>query len=133
MKKAELKKRVMSLLLAGCLIPAMGVAPVKADDLPSKTLSLIMSTPPILYDPINVTQGPIGERTVFEAVLEPLIISDGMGNYYPWLAKSYEYNEDATEWTFHIREGVTFSNGEEMNADDVVATFERILIMTTTR
>lgn len=45
MKKAELKKRVMSLLLAGCLIPAMGVAPVKADDLPSKTLSLIMSTP----------------------------------------------------------------------------------------
>lgn len=127
MKKAELKKRVMSLLLAGCLIPAMGVAPVKADDLPSKTLSLIMSTPPILYDPINVTQGPIGERTVFEAVLEPLIISDGMGNYYPWLAESYEYNEDATEWTFHIREGVTFSNGEEMNADDVVATFERIL------
>lgn len=69
----------------------MGVAPVKADDLPSKTLSLIMSTPPILYDPINVTQGPIGERTVFEAVLEPLIISDGMGNYYHGWQRSYEY------------------------------------------
>jgi len=42
----------------------------------------------------------------------------------PGLATSWEANEDATEWTFHLREGVTFQDGEPFNADAVKATFE---------
>ncbi|MDI7276272.1 MAG: ABC transporter substrate-binding protein [Anaerolineae bacterium] len=37
----------------------------------------------------------------------------------PRLATSWEANEDATEWVFHLREGVTFHDGEPFNAEAV--------------
>jgi len=39
------------------------------------------------------------------------------------LAESYEASADLTEWTFHLRQGVTFSNGAEFDANDVVLSF----------
>jgi peptide/nickel transport system substrate-binding protein len=41
----------------------------------------------------------------------------------PALAESWESNTEATEWTFHLREGVTFTNGAELDANDVVASY----------
>ncbi len=41
----------------------------------------------------------------------------------PSLAESYEANEDGTEWTFNLREGVTFHDGSSLDANDVVLSF----------
>ncbi|WP_119069768.1 ABC transporter substrate-binding protein [Aggregatilinea lenta] len=41
----------------------------------------------------------------------------------PGLAVSYEGNDDATEWTFHLREGVTFHDGSTLDANDVVLSY----------
>ncbi|MCB0046554.1 MAG: hypothetical protein KDD92_14110 [Caldilineaceae bacterium] len=46
--------------------------------------------------------------------------------FEPWLAESWE-NIDDTTWRFKLREGVTFHNGEEFNADAVEWTYRRIL------
>ena len=46
--------------------------------------------------------------------------------FQPWLAESWE-NVDDTTWRFKLREGVTFHNGEEFNADAVDWTYQRIL------
>ena len=43
----------------------------------------------------------------------------------PELAESFEPNSNATEWTFKIRDGVTFHNGGKLTADDVVYTMKR--------
>jgi peptide/nickel transport system substrate-binding protein len=45
----------------------------------------------------------------------------------PDLALSWESNDAADEWTFQLREGVTWHDGEDFSSEDVVATMERIL------
>jgi peptide/nickel transport system substrate-binding protein len=45
----------------------------------------------------------------------------------PLLATSWEGNADATEWTFHLRKGVKFHDGSDLDAEDVVWTYKRIL------
>lgn len=48
------------------------------------------------------------------------------GTIVPWLAKSWDINADATEFTFRLRPGVTFSDGSELTAQVVKDTFEAV-------
>lgn len=54
-------------------------------------------------------------------VFETLLTTDADYNIKPMLAESYDQSEDGKTITFHLREGVTFHNGEELTAEDVVA------------
>ena len=58
-------------------------------------------------------------------VWDPLVTVDDEWNPVPGLATSWEMSEDGTEWTFRLREGVRFHDGERFNADAVVANFAR--------
>lgn len=51
-----------------------------------------------------------------EFLLRPTLVRWSPGGYpiRPWLAKSWERNEDATEWTFHLRRGVQWSDGHPL-------------------
>lgn len=46
------------------------------------------------------------------------------GEFIPWLAESYEYGADNDTLTVQLRDGVTWSDGEAFNADDVVFTYD---------
>ena len=56
-------------------------------------------------------------------VYENLVNFDN-GEIVPGLAESWEYNDDQTELTFHLRQGVTFHNGEPFNAEAVKTNLE---------
>lgn len=56
---------------------------------------------------------------------ETLVTTDLEGNIQPMLADSWELSEDGKTFTFHLRQGVLFHNGDEMVADDVVASMNR--------
>ncbi len=45
----------------------------------------------------------------------------------PELATEWYSSEDGLTWTFKLREGVKFHNGEDFNADSVVATMQRMI------
>ncbi len=45
----------------------------------------------------------------------------------PGLATSWESNEDATEWTFYLRQGVKFHDGTDFNAEAVKYSIERTM------
>jgi ABC-type transport system substrate-binding protein len=58
---------------------------------------------------------------VCEQVMESLLAySVGGVEVIPSLATDYTPNEDATEWVFNLREGVTFHDGSTLDANDVV-------------
>ena len=48
------------------------------------------------------------------------------GEYVPWLASEYEISEDGLSVVLDLREGITFSDGEALDADAVVANFDKI-------
>lgn len=60
---------------------------------------------------------------------ETLVRFDENGKIAPWLAKSWENSEDKKTWTFKIREGVKFSNGDDMTPEMVKASLERTFEM----
>ncbi|EST23885.1 ABC transporter substrate-binding protein [Streptomyces roseochromogenus] len=48
------------------------------------------------------------------------------GKIVPWLARSWDINADATEFTFHLRSGVTFSDGSQLTAQVVKDNFDAV-------
>ncbi len=59
-----------------------------------------------------------------QQIYEPLLnYKPGGVEVVPWLAESFEANAEATEYTFKLRQDVKFSNGADLDANDVVATF----------
>ncbi|PPG26462.1 peptide ABC transporter substrate-binding protein [Pseudoclavibacter sp. RFBG4] len=61
---------------------------------------------------------------VWGHVTDKLVYVDGEGNVSPWVAESWEQNDDATEYTLHLKDGVTFSDGTPVDAAAVVANLD---------
>ena len=59
-----------------------------------------------------------------QQIYEPLLnYKPGGVEVEPWLAESYDVNADVTEYTFHLRKDVKFSDGSVLDANDVVASY----------
>ncbi|WP_368653287.1 ABC transporter substrate-binding protein [Ornithinibacillus sp. 4-3] len=88
-------------------------------------LNVAMESQPVSLDPLMSPSGStvVTTRNIYEA----LVTLDT--NYEPvlMLADSVEVEDDGKRYIFKLREGVTFHNGEEMTAEDVVASMNRWL------
>ena len=58
-------------------------------------------------------------------LFDTLVETDNNLQPKPGLAESWEVSEDARTWTFHLRKGVTFHNGNPFTVDDVIYSFDR--------
>ena len=65
--------------------------------------------------------------TSFYNKLIGLNLADGLRTISPELAVGWEIAPDQMSFSFDLREGVTFHDGSDFNADDVTATFNRII------
>ncbi|WP_375104424.1 ABC transporter substrate-binding protein [Paenibacillus sp. RS8] len=62
-----------------------------------------------------------------DKVFESLVAFDSKGEIVDWLAKSHSISEDGLTYTFELREGLKFSNGTDVTAEDAVFSLERHL------
>lgn len=66
-------------------------------------------------------------QNVFDRLVEMEYDTDGNLVILPSLAESWEISDDRCRYTFHLREGVTFSNGFPLTSSDVRYTLTRLL------
>lgn len=64
-------------------------------------------------------------NTVTNAMYESLVTFDADSNIVPMLAKEWTMSEDGKSYTFILNEGITFHDGEQFNAEAVIANWER--------
>ena len=68
-----------------------------------------------------------GELYAQNILYEGLVKISPKGEIVPSLAESWEISEDGKEYTFHLRKGVLFSDGEKFDANAVKANFDAIM------
>ena len=74
-------------------------------------------------DPLDTSDTLSGD--IQRMLMDGLFGFDREMNVIPMLAESYEANEEATEYTFTLRQGITFSDGTPWNAEAAKANFDR--------
>ena len=88
------------------------------------TLRIGQTTPAGAIDPVTIAD--IGGLLLLCQVGEYLVLDQPDLTPAPMLALSWSANPAADVWTFVLRQGVKFHDGQPMTADDVVATMERL-------
>ncbi|MFF3467750.1 ABC transporter substrate-binding protein [Streptomyces sp. NPDC001984] len=78
-------------------------------------------------DPHGAQGASTGTQLAGQEIFSRLVKPDPDGTLKGDLATSWKPNKDVTAWTFTLRDGVTFSDGSPLDADDVVASFQRMI------
>lgn len=91
---------------------------------PDNTLSLQVASEPNKLDPaLNST---VDGSCLAILAFSGLVTYDAEGQLVPELAESYEMSEDGMTYTFTLRDGLKWSDGEDLNAEDVVYSWNRL-------
>ena len=88
------------------------------------TMTLAIPADAVSMDPHGSNDVP--SEQIRDTIYEPLVTQDENFELVPVLAEEYEQIDDTT-WEFKLREGVTFHDGSEFNAEVVKANLERVL------
>ncbi|WP_368652875.1 ABC transporter substrate-binding protein [Ornithinibacillus sp. 4-3] len=86
-------------------------------------LNIALSAQPAHLDTQLTTNQVI--REVSRNIYETLVALDEEYHVQPMLAESIDQSDDYEKYTFYLRKGVKFHNGDEMTAEDVVASMNR--------
>ncbi|WP_110686172.1 peptide ABC transporter substrate-binding protein [Salinicola aestuarinus] len=102
------------------LAVAIGLAGTfAASPLMAATLHVGISGDPASLSPAKVTGG-VWEEDVLRDIFEGPIAIDAEGQIIPGAAESWEISDDGRTYTFHLRDGLEWSDGEPLTADDFV-------------
>jgi peptide/nickel transport system substrate-binding protein len=125
-------KQLRFLIVVALLLSAFGYSVFAQDEVAREDTVIfdIDNTDP-LPNPTNfnwMVPGTNRNQGAHQALWEPLfILNYETGEIQPWTAESFTANETLDVWTLKIRDGVTWSDGEAFNADDVVFTIQLLL------
>ncbi len=114
------------LLWAGCSDNGVPDLPGRQDATPSRGgVFRIITEAPASLDPIR--SNSIYEGLPVNQLFDGLVELDPSLHVMPGLADTWTISPDGCTYRFHLRNGVTFHDGSELTASDVVFTFRRLL------
>lgn len=114
----------LAVVLASALLGSTaGTATAKDDE--QSTLRVATATAVTTFNPFLSYYD--GELNVIGNIYPSLMSLDHDGKPVPYLAESYETSEDNLTWTFKIRDGLTWTDGEPITAQDAAWTFNLIM------
>ena len=111
---------LMLVLLISFLLMALAPASFAQDDL------VVFRQPANEPDSLDPAQGGFGYQEMF-SLYEPLVDAYSTAEVTPLAAESWEVSEDGTVYTFTLREGLQWSDGEPVTAEDYRQSFLRQL------
>ena len=120
----------VALALAGCEQPAgpqaTGGAPAQPQT--GGVLRVAFDGDPNCIDPQQA--GNNTALNVGRQLVDSLTDQDPQSaEILPWLAQRWEVSDDSRQFTFHLREGVTFADGSPLDAAAVKANFAAIVAL----
>ncbi|MBY6277149.1 peptide ABC transporter substrate-binding protein [Symbiobacterium thermophilum] len=118
-------RRFVAGMLAVLMLAAVGCSGRSSSGSQEMVIRMNIGTNPPSLDP-RVTTG-LPEAHVEIALFEGLMRLDEKGNAIPGAAARYEVNDDATVFTFYLRDGLKWSNGDPLTAEDFVWTWKSVL------
>ncbi|MCR4955578.1 MAG: peptide ABC transporter substrate-binding protein [Lachnospiraceae bacterium] len=125
-----MKKRVLATLLCATmavgLLAGCGAAQDNSESENSgeKVFRYAIGTEPTTLDP-NKCNG-IGDNEIQHAITEGLVRNTA-GDVQPGTAESWDVSEDGLTYTFHLRDGLKWSDGEDLTAADYEYSWKRLL------
>lgn len=123
MKKRVLSAIVTTAMMAGSIFGNCVSALADEGTADSELHIAIASAPPTLDCMMGTEYMP--RVIAYGNIYESLVTLTEDYSWKPELAEEVTINDDYTEYTYKLRKGVLFHNGEEMKADDVVASMNR--------
>ena len=139
-------KNIAAVAMAGCMaasLAACGSSAASTDTAASNSAATAESTEATeatgaSADGFTVQLGPnpetldpalnssIDGANTLITIEEPLLIIDENNEVQPGQAESYEVSDDGLTWTFHMRDGLKWSDGSDLTAADFEYSFKRL-------
>ena len=120
---------VLALLVAA--VVGLSIGPARLGGSNPATVSAAGDVVRILLDPADeldpALQGDIGSAAVSAQLFESVTAIDANRQTQPALAASWEFRDNGATVVFHLRPGLTFSDGSPLGAADVVRSWFRII------
>ncbi len=107
--------------------PAEGSTPSTAqggaDTEKKDSIVIAVSSDILSMNPYRYNETPTNQFMLH--IYETLISFNNNAQVQPGLAETWEVEEDGVTYTFHLRKGVKFHDGDEFTAEDVIASFDK--------
>ncbi|RWX81129.1 ABC transporter substrate-binding protein [Neorhizobium lilium] len=114
-----------SALATAALLATAGLSPALSADSPNNggDITFLIDSLGDTWIPNNSAISSF-QGHIWGHVTDKLLYVDAEGEVTPWIAERWEQNDNATEFTLHLKNGVTFSDGTPLDASAVVANLD---------
>ena len=114
-----------SAVATGALVAMAGFTPARSASEPNKggDITFLIDSLGDSWIPNNSAISSF-QGHIWGHVTDKLVYVDAAGKASPWIAERWEQNDSATEFTLHLKSGVTFSDGTPLDASATVANLD---------